>query len=702
MRIKKILLSFLLISSFFCKAQQTLTRLDKNFIVNFIVKDTSFKVPFIDIDEWRDKPTRHRYIHGGFEGTNTRFSFYLPTKEQYKGHFFQYITPIPDNENISQGATGEEDKISFSITSGAYFVETNGGGGGLMGGGDATIGAFRANAASAEFSRVVAANMYGPHRSFGYCFGGSGGAYRTIGSIENTDTWDGAVPFVVGSPMAIPNVFAIRMHAMRILKDKFPQIIDAADAGGSGDIYAGLNNEEKEALVEVTKMGFPPTSWFGYKTMGIHGFAALYQGMTMADSKYFTDFWTTPGYLGSSPTESLLKARIQKVSKIKKGISAEEAIKMGLDMWAQTDQKRGTADAAWQRLLEKGDQLPVAFQIDDVLPKMDFLGGDLIIKSGKSAGKKLFLSQIKGDIIIFGGSDQKVIADLMPGDEVQVDNSNFLAAQTYHRHQVPGKEYAVWDQFRDTAGKPIYPQRPMQLGPLFTKGASGVLPKGKFKGKMILLESLYDREAFPWQADWYLSKVKANLGDSLDDHFRVWFTDHALHGDLSEQEYPTRTVSYLGVLQQALRDLSDWVEKGIVPPANTTYQIQDGQVIVPVKAQDKKGIQPVVNLTVNAAKKVQTKTNKNVNFIAVVELPKNTGRVVSAEWDFEGDGTFPINQKQISFDEKNGIATLKMSYKFSKTGTYFPTVRIASQRNGDAKTAFTRIQNLDRVRVIVE
>lgn len=185
------------------------------------------------------------------------------------------------------------------------------------------------------------------------------------------------------------------------------------------------------------------------------------------------------------------------------------------------------------------------------------------------------------DKVIFGGANPKVIADIRAGDEVQVDNSNFLAAQTYHRHQVPGKEYTVWNQFRDAEGKPIYPQRPMQLGPSFTRSASGVLPKGQFKGKVILLESLWDREAFPWQADWYHTKVKENLGDSTDHHFRVWFTDHALHGDNTKQEDPTRTVSYLGVLQQALRDISAWAEKGIVPPANTTYKIEDGQVIVP-------------------------------------------------------------------------------------------------------------------------
>jgi len=87
-------------------------------------------------------------------------------------------------------------------------------------------------------------------------------------------------------------------------------------------------------------------------------------------------------------------------------------------------------------------------------------------------------------------------------------------------------------------------------------GKEGVIPSGKFKGKMIVVESLWDREAFPWQADWYRSKVKENLGDSVDNHFRLWYVDHALHGDLMEQEDPTRTISYLGVLQ-GCRHLSD-------------------------------------------------------------------------------------------------------------------------------------------------
>jgi hypothetical protein len=44
---------------------------------------------------------------------------------------------------------------------------------------------------------------------------------------------------------------------------------------------------------------------------------------------------------------------------------------------------------------------------------------------------------------------------------------------------------------------------------------------------------------------------------------------------------------------------------------------------------------------------------------------------------------------------------MKTTYTFSKPGTYFATLRVVSQRQGDANTPFARIENLDRVRVVV-
>jgi hypothetical protein len=669
--------------------------------------DPPFARPYVDVDEWRDAPVRHRYLHGGFEGTDTRFSVYLPPREQYGGRFFQHITPVPDSEMLAQGSFSlEEDKIAFSIASGAYYLETNGGGSqntAMVGRSvDPTITAYRANAAAARYSRQLAQRMYGPHRTYGYAYGGSGGAYRTIGSIENTKgVWDGAVPYVMGSPMAIPNMFSVRMHAMRILRDRFDQIVDALEPGGSGDMYAGLDAEETAALREVTRMGFEPRSWFGHRTMGVHAFTVLYGGMLLADPGYFEDFWTKAGYLGHDHPESFARDRLRFRSAIRALLDEAGARARGLDILRIPGTARGEADTAWQAIAHDGSRRPVAIQLAGTPPEAGFLGGDLIVLSGRAAGKRVDVRAIQGDCVILGVADAAVLVKLEPGDQIQVDNSNFLAAQTYHRHQVPGPEYRVWDQFRGADGKPIHPQRPMILGPLFTAQASGAVPTGVWEGKMIVVQSLWDREALPWQADWYREKVRQNLGERTDDHFRLWYVDRALHSSELKQEDETRTVTYLPVLQQALRDLAAWVERGIAPPATTHYRCDDGQIVLAPSAHERLGVQPVVTLQASGRERADVAAGREVDFTGTIAAPPGAGSIVKAEWDFEGKGDYPVVSELDGDPERRNEVTVRASYTFRRPGTYFVALRAYAQRDGDASTPFARIRNLARVRVVV-
>jgi hypothetical protein len=409
------------------------------------------------------------------------------------------------------------------------------------------------------------------------------------------------------------------------------------------------------------------------------------------DPEYFEDFWKVPGYLGANPSESLKRARVQHRTTVKRvgGNEAGEAA------------RGGVADA-FRRLM--GDQ--VRLQVEST-PAGDLQGAALIVKTGAAAGKVLPIRGITRDLITigapmgFGGADPEVVKSIKVGDEVQVDNSDFLAVQYYHRHQVPTPDYYVWDQFRGPDGKPLYPQRPRLLGPDFAS-STGVAQTGRFHGKMIVVESLMDQDAFPWQADWYRSRVEAVLGPRLDENFRLWFTDHALHGDQQRQADSTRTVSYLGMLHQALRDLSAWVEKGVAPLPSTSYKVVDGQVQVPPTAAERRGIQPVVTVTANGGARAKVSVGEPVTFSAVVEVPPDAGRVVAAAWDFEGAGTFPVVERIADPDASGTRVTLKVTHAFSKPGTYFPALRAASQRQGDAKTPFARLQNLGRVRVVVE
>jgi hypothetical protein len=283
-----------------------------------------------------------------------------------------------------------------------------------------------------------------------------------------------------------------------------------------------------------------------------------------------------------------------------------------------------------------------------------------------------------------------------------LDNSDFLAAEYYHRHQVPTPDFYVWDQFRGPDGKPLEPQRPMLIGPMVT--GAGSVQSGRFKGKMILVESMMDQDALPWQGDWYRSKVKEALGDRIDASFRLWYVEHALHSDGARQGDTTHTVSYLPDLYQALRDLSAWVEKGVPPPPGTNYKIVDGQVVVPPTAAERKGIQPVVTVKANGGVRAEVAAGKPVTLTAVIDVPPNTGKVVSAAWDFEGDGTFSKTEEitRSNSNDSGSQVTLKTTHVFSKPGTYFPALLATSQREGDLASPFTRIPNLAKARVVVK
>jgi hypothetical protein len=72
--------------------------------------------------------------------------------------------------------------------------------------------------------------------------------------------------------------------------------------------------------------------------------------------------------------------------------------------------------------------------------------------------------------------------------------------------------------------------------------------------------------------------------------------------------------------------------------AGTAAATADGQGIVPATPVERKGYQPIVKLTVRGGVRTDAAVGKPVTFSAVVELPPGTGKIVAADWDFEGTG----------------------------------------------------------------
>ena len=114
--------------------------------------DPDYNEPFADVNELRSDPVPHRYVSGGFKGTNARFSFYFPPNEKYEGRFFHNTYPMAMTSDVGpfpiqfEVAVGD---IGFTIDSGAYYVQTNNGAVFRTPGLDPAIAAYRVNAAAA-------------------------------------------------------------------------------------------------------------------------------------------------------------------------------------------------------------------------------------------------------------------------------------------------------------------------------------------------------------------------------------------------------------------------------------------------------------------------------------------------------------------------------------------------------------------------
>ena len=511
---------------------------------------------------------------------------------------------------------------------------------------------------------------------YGYLYGGSGGAYQTIASSENsTGIWDGYVPFVMGTPNSIPGVFTVRINALRILRqrNKFPEVMDAIDPGGSGNPTATLNEEEKNAYNEALRLGFPPRGWWDHATLTGGPLRLVAGYVPLLDPSYFVDFWTKPGYLGfDDPYGTVAAARIQD------------------PVGARTV------------LAVNPPGLP-GFIVLNSVPAGNLTGADVIVDSGPATGTQFSVLAAFGNAVFALGAS----AVLTPGTQVHVDNSGYLALQTYHRHNVPTGDMYGWNQFRKNGkpnGQPIYPQRDVLIGPIGAFNGAGDINDGKFNGKMIVVENLMDIDAFPWQADWYRTKVIQAKGTSFENNFRLWFFDHAQHTSPVPTNTPAfaRTTAYTGVLEQALRDVSAWAERGVKPPSSTHYRVdRETQVQVPpVLGILRQGIQPVVTLLADGRDRADVHVGDTVTFLALIDVPPKTGKVVAAEWDFLGVGNYPVAQP--TADLLKSTVILKQTFTFTTPGTYFPVLRATSQRQGDPATPWARVQNLGRVRVVVQ
>ncbi|KAH7161658.1 hypothetical protein EDB81DRAFT_839959 [Dactylonectria macrodidyma] len=622
--------------------------------------DPEYRTVIIDSETHQTSPVTHRKVSGHFDNSSIIINIYLPPKHKWKGRFFHYVYPTQTEDAV-------EEDIGFAIDSGAYWVQITGTGG------------YRADAAAAKFARKFAAQYYrSPSRHiYGYLFGGSGGSYQTIGGIENSrGVWDGAVAFIQGVPESNPSDFCPRALGGLVLREKSAQVVDAVRPGGSGDPYVGLSTLEQSVLREVSLVGVPLHSWEDFDRVGgTRSLRLLNSSYRSIDPTYKDDFWTLPGYVGTEESE------------------LGDIFRAALVNYTTTIEKVVPSQA----------DSPATVVLEDLPPISDPLGMDFTIYDALGTELGIVWGTLDVEtrtVSLYNASNSTAVSSLAEGLTVMVDK-HFLALHTYHRHQLPSVSgFYSFDQFRDDAGNPLYPQRSVVLSEFLSRAASGGgTHTGKITSNVIVVDNMMDSDAYPWHASWYRSQVQNALGTSFDDKYRLWYSDNANHDyDEGVPDYQaSQLVPFRGIIQYALRELTDWVESAILPAENTNYTLRSAQVSVAESADERHGIQPVATLKVNGAAKTVARVSETITLNAHVEIPAGTSKIVAIEYDFIGTGdlvSYPLASPVTSID-------IEMKTHYNATGTYFPAVRVTSQREGKMSSPFARAMNLGRARVVI-
>jgi len=685
---------------------------------SYSVTDRHFGRPYIDLDEWREAPHPHRHIHGGFADCDTRFTFYFPAAAEWQGRL---VMPLEGahagHEDFFGGPLGDAmGGIGLTARLGGYMVETNMGHIGddidPKGGPDPTIYGWRAAVEGARFSKHLAAQVYGsaPHHS--YVWGGSGGGRRSPLVLENApDVFDGALPFMGGGdvrPFPATEVikgaqvmsFACMFNVQRLLRhgDTMTRLIDAMQPGGSGDPFAGLGTHEREELASLYRQGFPRGDEFMIATpMGqIWLWTSIADLLVEQDPAYFSDFWTKPGYIGHDLPSAVVPDVIDVVTTVTRVVTVRDLL---------TDPAFEAPEFTMVKMMASimagpnGMDMAYAVEVKG-LPDGYRLGAGLQIQSGDAAGRQLYCMSSVGDLFACDGHGEanlKRFDGVKAGDTVHVDNRKFLAFCYFHRHHV--MDDAQFDSLR-LDGRPIYQQHPVPtMSPLM-----GVSYTGHYAGKLLWMHHTHDSSLWPSQGIIYEGAVRQCQGEAAAaDNFRLLWTEHAEHipptylPNAPGRATATWLIDYFPVIEQGLVDLIRWVEDGVAPP-RTTYDYVGGRVVLPAGAAERGGIQPVVTVAANGGIRAEVAVGEAVQLEMTAETPPGGGTIISAEWDFDGQGTFPLRH---DVDGSQTVVRFTVDHSYDAPGTYFVTARVHSNREGKVDAPYRRLPNLATARVVV-
>ncbi|MCI0392687.1 MAG: tannase/feruloyl esterase family alpha/beta hydrolase [Acidobacteria bacterium] len=619
--------------------------------------DASENEIVIDKEEWRDQPSRHLYIHGIWN-KDTAFQLMLPERSLWRNRLIHFL----------EGALGGSEAFGvalgwhrYALANGAVYVESSQGHIGPQIYREQDTAAeisYEASYAVVQYAKTRCVLLYAREPDFSYISGASGGGVRSTGLLERFPrVYDGALPLVgAGQLETIWYLHSLYENYRPIIQSKIKDVADLARDGDIGKVENAFDTpEQKAAFRSILGAGYPRGAIYQIQTYPV-GFLMLDFLKYKSDPAYFDEFWTTPGYGGSD-------AEIRK--QVVEGI--EGAIKL-------VDPKKYVL-------------------ITDPPPATDDLAGyTLVFTSGAAKGGWWRIAGNKGPVMVIMPMGPLLDA-VQPGDRFRLDNRDLLAWRSYYRYIAKPDDPGMKGDAKTSLRRPPAAIRDTE---------EPDRPIGRFRGKMIMVFAGDDPLMWPSVALRYQRQVEKALGKRLDEHFRLHFIEHTVHGRPASVN---REVFWENASFKAMDDLIGWVEKGVSPPPGTRFTSgTDQQIILPATADARLGYQPVASIKADKAGKagkvggssgrLETAPGKPVEFVVSAADPDN--QLVRLEIDFQGDN---------KFDETREVnaktATAKFTYTYDKPGTYFAVVRVTdnSRSLGGPETG---VQNLAEVRIVVK
>jgi hypothetical protein len=596
----------------------------------------------------------------------------FPDKAHWRNRFFQQSYPL-----------GQE----FLNTVDSRFAFTNGGYTVGVTPGSPNVG-YRVIAAAAKLAKAYASQLYeNTGRIYGYIYGQSGGSVQMMGANEGTTgVWDGIVPVVIATDGLSTHSFLWDgLYALAVPEAKRQAIAEAAPPGSGRDIYAGLSGDERAVLDELLNAGFARLALedmkFSVATVSL-GAGAIHT----YDPGYEDDFWSKPGYEGTNPPSYLVAAKVDGYATIAGITRTARNLPTAITFEPATVPALGSIGA---------DGLEYHVYAADGTTRVS--NGNARSLAGKLEGNTLTLA---------GTNDPVLLNALAPGGKIRINNRFLLAACFYPRHSILDNGNPAYNQYKNADGTPKYVQRPVQVAYLGGIRASGGRRQtGQLKVKTIVIEDLVDPASYPYVAAFYASQVTRAMGTAQANNiFRIYYNENSGHGTFAgvlRGKLATTTIGIGGILNQALLDLAAWVERGVAPPPSSRYNLDAmNQVVLPEKASERHGLQPLVHLTANGKIRADVGVNEPVNLAGSIEMPPGAGQVIQYDW-YLGRSDFAY-EPATKVSEPQPVVKATRTVSFPTAGEYTITLRTDAQRDGAADTASgTLLENLARVRVVV-